>query len=101
MNLLGGLDKSEIEIERKKLETQGEEEEEDLNKNLNEEEIGEAVMKMKQKKAVGIDGIPVEAWRFGGETIKKGLTKVMKNVWKERCIPEEWKTSIIVLLQKR
>ncbi|XP_020299175.1 protein PXR1-like, partial [Pseudomyrmex gracilis] len=33
-----------------------------------EEEIRKVVKKMKMKKAAGIDGIPMEAWRLGGET---------------------------------
>lgn len=96
MKLLGRREENEKEISCAKTEMQGENEE----KELGEEEIGEAVMKMKHKKA-GIDGIPAETWRFGGKAIKKELTEVLRDVWKEGCTPEEWKTSIIVPLHKR
>lgn len=45
--------------------------EEKKEKDLRKEEIGEAVMKIKQKEAGGIDEILAETWKFGGETLKK------------------------------
>jgi len=41
-------------------------EEESIEDNIQEEEIREVVRKMKRKKAAGVDGIPMEAWRFAG-----------------------------------
>lgn len=34
-----------------------------------EEKICQVVKRMKEGKAAGIDGIPVEAWLYGGKTI--------------------------------
>lgn len=70
-------------------------------KEVEEEEIGKAVMKLKVGKAVGTDGIPLEAWRYGGEAIKKGLIEVIRKAWRDGVIPEEWRKSIIVPLYKR
>lgn len=86
MEVVGGSDK-QIEEKRSKdegevgEETGGEEknkervfdEEEEL-----EEEIVEAVRKMKTSKAAGIDGIPFEAWRYEGMVIKNGLVDLIK-----------------------
>lgn len=36
------------------------------------------MLKIKIKKATGIDGIPIEAWRYGGETVKKGLMEIIR-----------------------
>lgn len=36
---------------------------------IKEMEIRKAVKKMKMKKAVGIDGIPTEAWKYAGERL--------------------------------
>lgn len=33
-----------------------------------EEEVHEAVKKLKTKKEVGVDGIPMEAWKYGGRS---------------------------------
>lgn len=42
-------------------------------KDLRKKEIGEAVMKIKQKEAGGIDEILAETWKFRGETLKKTI----------------------------
>jgi len=51
---------------------------------IQEEEIGKVVLGMKRKKAAGIDGIPMEAWRFGGKAVRKGLVELLKQVWREK-----------------
>lgn len=56
---------------------------------------------MKMKKAAGIDGILMEAWKYAGETIWKKLVKLLGQIWKEGIIPSEWKKGIIVCLYKR
>lgn len=58
-------------------------------------------MKMKMNKAAGIDGIHMEAWRYGDKEIKKGLEELLRRIWKEGHIPENWKSSTIVPLNKR
>lgn len=73
---------SEAEEEEK---TNKEEEEEDINK----EEIGKIVRKMKKTKTVGIDGIPMEAWKYGKRAIRKGLIDILRSIWKSEKIPEE------------
>lgn len=98
MKLLGGLEK-DSEEERKEPRTEWIETGKE--KELEEEEIYAAVRKMKLKKAAGIDGIPMEAWRFGGEAIKKGFLDLIKRIWKDESIPAEQRKSIIVPLYKR
>lgn len=95
MNLLGGKEIYREETEN--IERIGIEEGEDLK----DEEIGRAVRKLKHKKALGIHGIPAEAWKYGGEPIVKRLKEVIRKVWEEGKIPGEWKTSIIVSIYKR
>jgi len=48
-----------------------------------EEEIGEvrnAIKKLKVKKAAGVDGIPMEAWKFADEELIKELADLIKSV---------------------
>lgn len=61
-------------VEREK--TESTEEMIDKGKELEEEEIVEAVKKMKLGKVAGIDGIPFEAWRYGEMAIREGLIKI-------------------------
>lgn len=63
--LLDGLE--EVEISREKEEKEREQGEEEIE----EVEIKEAVRKMKTREAAGVDGIPMEAWKFVGERLWK------------------------------
>lgn len=82
-------------------EEENEKQEDKKTEELESHEIGKAVLKMKMDKAAGIDGIQMEAWRYGGEEIKKGLEELLRKIWKEDQIPEDWKSSIIVPIYKR
>lgn len=99
MNLLGGAEYNERGKISNKMQREDvtKEEEEDLE----DEEIYRAAKKMKLKKAAGKDKIPMEAWMYGGKAIKEGLMEVIRRVWKEGEMPEDWKESIIVPLYKR
>ncbi|KMQ88480.1 rna-directed dna polymerase from mobile element jockey-like protein [Lasius niger] len=52
-------------------------------------------------KAVGIDGIPMEAWKFGGGAVKERLVEILRQIWKEGYIRKDWRISIIFPLYKR
>lgn len=93
----GGEHAQRHNVDEKVMDFEGTEEEKDLE----EDEIGNAVVRMKLEKAVGIDSIPMEAWRYGGNVIKNGLIEVIRKIWKTGNIPEEWKQSIVVPLYKR
>jgi len=56
---------------------------------------------MKNNKAAGFDGLPMEVWKYAGKDLWKGLVNLMSQVWKEERIPEDWKKSIIVPIHKR
>lgn len=43
----------------------------------------------------------MEAWRYEGETVKKGLTDMLRKSWKKGVISDDWRLSIIVPLYKR
>lgn len=60
---------------------------------------------MQKWKATGIDGIWIyhnrnmDIWRK--YTIREGLVDLMKQIWKERIIPEDWKISVMVPIYKK
>lgn len=70
-------------------------------KNLKDAEINMAMSKMKIKKAGGVDEIPIEAWKFAEDGVKKGLIEIIRRVWKEGDIPSDWRRNIVILLYKR
>lgn len=73
--------------EKRKGRRRGKEEREELSK----EEIYKAIKKLKKGKAAGADGIPNEAWKFGGTAVIRGLIVLMRQVWEENSISEKWK----------
>lgn len=108
MNLLEGTEinteenKEDMENEDRRQRERGEREEQEIGSGmeLGEEKIAKAVTKIKMKKAAGTDGIHMEAWRYGGKEIKNGLVEVLRKIWTKGQIPEEWKTSIILLYKR-
>lgn len=67
------------ERESNRLEKEAEREEE-----IKEEELMEIVKTMKKRKAPGIDEISIEAWIYGGKAVRKGLTDIISQTWKEK-----------------
>ena len=56
---------------------------------------------MKNNKAPGISKINVDILNAGGEQCLMSLTDIMRVVWEEESIPEEWRKSLIVPIFKK
>lgn len=41
-----------------------------------------AIKRMKDGKAAGIDGIPGEVWRYGGEELERWVEELMVRIWR-------------------
>jgi len=65
------------------------------------EEIRVAIKETKLKKAPGQDGIPPEAYRYGGEAFVLALHHIFITCWENRELPHDYKDAIIVMLYKR
>jgi hypothetical protein len=55
-----------------------------------------AIEKLKRYKSTGIDQIPAELIKAGGNKICFEIYKLINSVWKKDEMPEQWKESIIV-----
>lgn len=95
MDLLEGKEEDGVTEGGKQREEMGQE------KMLEEEEIMTAVRKMKLKKAVGVDGIPMEAWRYAGVGLRRKFVDLLMLIWKCGSLPRDWRKSIVVPLYKR
>lgn len=98
MKLLEGVENLDNDREEYLNEERGESEGE---AELEEEEIRRVVKNMKKKKAAGVDGILMEAWKYAGARVWRKFVELMKRIWKEGAVPTDWKTSIIVPLYKK
>ena len=67
---------------------------------IQESEVKEALKRMKGGKAMGPDGIPIEAWRGLGDIAIVWLTKLFNLIFRSNKMPEEWRQSILVPIFK-
>ena len=65
------------------------------------EEVTKAVASLKSFKAAGPDGIMAEVLKAGGEPVVDWILRILRKVWHEEQIVDEWRTSTIVPLFKK
>ena len=63
-------------------------------------EVKVAISRMKNGKATGMDGIPVEVWKCLGEEGIDMLWDLMKGIYEQEKIPTEWRDSVIIPIYK-
>lgn len=68
---------------------------------VSEEEVEQALKKMKSGKAVGPDQISTDMFKVLGKPGLRWITRIMRAVWQEQCIPEDWRTSVLVPIFKK
>ena len=72
-----------------------------LNKVISEEEVSEAVSKLKKGKASGIDDVSAEMLKSGGKYIGTFLTKLFNVIFERGIYPQEWSKAIIIPIYKK
>lgn len=65
-----------------------------------EREIEAAIRKLKVDKAMGLDGVPAEALKAGGQTVIKAMKAVIDDIWRTGNWPDQWVVSELVTLPK-
>ena len=68
---------------------------------VNEEEIVEAIQKLKNRKSPGEDGITNEMIKQGAPKLCKEATVLIQQIFKSSKIPEDWKTNITIPIFKK
>ena len=64
------------------------------------DEIKSAIKEVNTGKAPGLDGIPIELLRHGGEKITAEIHKLILGVWAGNPVPKDWVDAILVSLFK-
>jgi len=72
MGLLGGVE-GKVVLEGGSGKGEGKNREVDEEEGISRREIKESVSRLKEGKAMGLDGIPGETWRYGGEEEENGF----------------------------
>ena len=71
-----------------------------LTQGISRNEVKVAISRMKNGKATGMDGIPVEVWKCLGEEGIDILWDLMKGIYEQEKIPTEWRDSVIIPIYK-
>ena len=64
-------------------------------------EVEHAVKKLKNNKGVGIDGIPGELLKNGGQELTKKMYEICNWIWTNEDIPRTWTKSVIITIPKK
>jgi hypothetical protein len=64
-------------------------------------EVEVATGKVKRYKSPGIDQIPAEQIRAGGEILRSEIHKLFKLIWTKEELPQQWKESNVVPIYKK
>ena len=64
------------------------------------EETTKAIEQLKCKKAAGIDGIPAEMWKYGGEILHDKLHELLVCCWEQGKLPQDLRDAVIITLYK-
>ena len=75
--------------------------EEELDKEISETEVKQAIDKLKNGKAAGIDEITPELIKLASPKIINYITKLFNKIFNQSYFPKEWVTSIIVPIHKK
>ena len=65
------------------------------------EEVKEAVHSLKAGKSPGVDNVPSELLKNGGEATTTVLTAICKKIWKTKECLREWTQSLVTSLPKK
>ena len=66
-----------------------------------ESEVEAAIRGLKIGKSPGVDNIPAELLKSGGDILKKLLTYICNKIWETGIWPSEWTKSLIISLHKK
>lgn len=80
------------------------EDREEIESNIEEPTLSEkedVILKCKNGKAPGKDGINIELIKYGGEKIHEELYELIRRVWKTETLPREWRKGEIVTIYKK
>jgi len=63
--------------------------------------VRRVLQKLKEGKAAGVDGIPSEVWKHGGEELEEWVRGFCNKVWNGGGWPESWKEGVVVPIVKK
>ncbi|XP_065091419.1 uncharacterized protein LOC135712357 [Ochlerotatus camptorhynchus] len=65
------------------------------------QEVEEEIGRLKDNKATGVDQLPSELLKYGGEALARALHWVIAKIWEEEILPEEWMEGVVCPIYKK
>nr|VZI37404.1 unnamed protein product [Spirometra erinaceieuropaei] len=66
-----------------------------------EEEVADAIRKLRNNKAPGEDGIPAKIFKSCIDTLAPWHHEVIEGAWRDEVVPDDWGVGILVLILKK
>ena len=55
----------------------------------------------KNRKICGLDNLPIELWKFGGNELKIHLLEMFNIIIDKNQMPQEWETGMVINIHKK
>lgn len=65
------------------------------------EEVKKAICCLKNNKSPGVDGIPGEVLKHGGDALHSRLHEIISAMWEVERVPQQWKDAKIISIYKK
>ena len=72
-----------------------------MNGEITEEEVDQAVRKLKNNKSPGPDGLISEFFKYGLNILKPVITHLFNVIFNTATFPTQWREAIIIPLHKK
>jgi len=93
--------KKQMAISYMKMDEERQNDTEEIDQSIIREEFDKALMELKNKKALGVDEIPVELIQNCGENTKKIIYEMINECYETGQVPSDFTKCIIVQIQKK
>jgi len=65
------------------------------------EELNKVFKHAKNRKSCGLDNLPMELWKFGGNELKIHILELFNNITDKNQMPQEWETGMVININKK
>ena len=65
------------------------------------EELNTVLKHAKNRKSCGLDNLPMELWKFGGNELKIHILELFNNITDKNQMPQEWETGMVININKK
>ena len=65
------------------------------------EELNKVLKHAKDRKSCGLDNLPMELWKFGGNELKIHLLELFNKIIDKNQMPQEWETGRVINIYKK